>query len=381
MRDSSIVTDPRQLPTRPIEQVRERVIEALSEHFARDNISLDDLETRMARVYAATTPHEVDSLLDGLPALATGAPVPVALEPNSPAPKLRERLVAIMSGIVRRGLWRIPRRLRVVAIMGGVQLDLREAELPPGVTEIRAFIFMGGLDVRVAPGVVSRRTASRSWAASRIGWTTRARVVGMRRSCASPASPSWAGSPRRFRLSERATTTTGSISPTNYHGSGFSVGSSHSTTSPIRIGPPVRTFAKAPPCQFGYIAARRPGTASSMRSHGFVSPAISSRVLPMRRMRLRVSANAIPLTMRFARRVDGGARALGLAHERLPHLALDERDLTSAAAADAALDAVCPRSSVAVSRGVHWTAVGALGPDGFETTRHGVTRSTTANNG
>ena len=153
MGDSSGVSDPRQLPTRPIEQVRERVIEALSEHFARDNISLDDLETRMARVYAASTPQEVDSLLDGLPTLATGAPLPAVSEPNSPAPKLRERLVAIMSGIVRRGLWKIPRRVRVVAILGGVQLDLREAELPPGVTEIRAFIFMGGLDVRVAPGV------------------------------------------------------------------------------------------------------------------------------------------------------------------------------------------------------------------------------------
>ena len=147
------VSDPRQLPTRPIEQVRERVIELLSEHFARDNISLDDLETRMARVYSATTPQEVESLLEGLPALATGAPLPAVSEPNAPAPKLRERLVAIMSGIVRRGLWRIPRRLRVVAIMGGVELDLREAELPPGVTEIRAFIFMGGLDVRVPPGV------------------------------------------------------------------------------------------------------------------------------------------------------------------------------------------------------------------------------------
>ena len=39
MGDSSGVTDPRQLPTRPIEQVRERVIEALSEHFARDNMT------------------------------------------------------------------------------------------------------------------------------------------------------------------------------------------------------------------------------------------------------------------------------------------------------------------------------------------------------
>jgi len=153
MRDSSGVTDPRQLPARPIEQVRERVVEALSEHFARDNLTLDDLETRMARVYSATTPAEVDALLDGLPALATGAPVPIQIDSYSPTPKLRERLVAIMSGIVRAGSWKIPRRLKVVAIMGNVELDLRQAELPPGVTEIHAFVLMGNLEVRVPPGV------------------------------------------------------------------------------------------------------------------------------------------------------------------------------------------------------------------------------------
>jgi hypothetical protein len=147
------VTDPRPLPVRPIEQVRERVIQALSEHFARDHLSIDELETRMARVYAATTPAEVDALVDDLPALAVGAPVTLTPDGYAPAPKLRERLVAIMSGIVRRGLWKIPRRLRVVAIMGGVELDLRQAELPPGVTEISAFVFMGGLDIRVPPGV------------------------------------------------------------------------------------------------------------------------------------------------------------------------------------------------------------------------------------
>src|SRR6185295_10761269 len=86
----------------------------------------------MARVYASTTPAEVEALLDGLPALATGAPVPVAVDSFSPAPRLRERLVAIM---------------------GGVELDLRQAELPPGVTEISAFVLMGGLVVRVPPGV------------------------------------------------------------------------------------------------------------------------------------------------------------------------------------------------------------------------------------
>ena len=153
MRDCSVVIDPRPLPVRPIEQVRERVIEALSEHFARDHLSLDELETRMARVYAATTPAEVDALVADLPALALGAPVTVTPDAYAPTPKLKERLVAIMSGIVRRGLWKIPRRLRVVAIMGGVELDLRQAELPPGVTEISAFVLMGGLEIRVAPGV------------------------------------------------------------------------------------------------------------------------------------------------------------------------------------------------------------------------------------
>ena len=144
------MTDPRQLPTRPIEQVRERVVEALSEHFARDNLSLDDLETRMARVYSARTPAEVDSILDGLPALAVGAPVPVQADSYAPVPKLRERMIAIMSSVMRRGLWKVPRRLRVVSVMGSVQLDLRQAELPP-VTEIRAFILMGELSVRVPP--------------------------------------------------------------------------------------------------------------------------------------------------------------------------------------------------------------------------------------
>jgi uncharacterized protein DUF1707 len=147
------VNDPGQLPTRPIEQVRERVVEALSEHFARDNLTIDELETRMARVYAASTPAEVDSVLDGLPAIAVGAPVPATADSYAPVPKLRERMIAIMSGIVRRGLWKVPRRLRVITIMGGVELDLRQAELPPGVTEIRAFILMGGLSVRVPPGV------------------------------------------------------------------------------------------------------------------------------------------------------------------------------------------------------------------------------------
>ena len=147
------MSEPRHLPVRPIEQVRERVIQALSEHFARDHLTMDELETRMAGVYAASTPQEVDALLQGLPELVAGAPLPMGADSQTPVPKMRSHLVAIMSGVVRRGLWLVPRRLRAIAIMGGVDLDLRHATLSPGVNEIHAFVFMGGLSVRVPPGV------------------------------------------------------------------------------------------------------------------------------------------------------------------------------------------------------------------------------------
>jgi hypothetical protein len=62
-------------------------------------------------------------------------------------------LVAVMGGTSRRGSWAVPRHLKVVAVMGGVELDLREATFAPGVTDIECFAMMGGVDIMVPPGV------------------------------------------------------------------------------------------------------------------------------------------------------------------------------------------------------------------------------------
>ena len=58
-----------------------------------------------------------------------------------------------MSGVVRRGAWLVPKRIRAIAFMGGVELDLREARLGPGVTEIDVLAVMGGVVVTVPPNV------------------------------------------------------------------------------------------------------------------------------------------------------------------------------------------------------------------------------------
>ena len=107
----------------------------------------------------AGPPAEGAKVRDDLPGRAQAAnpPVPSAAPAASkamvPASQVRERqsVVAIFGGAERRGAWLSPRHLRVVAVMGGVELDFREARLPPGVTDVSIFSFMGGVEVVVPP--------------------------------------------------------------------------------------------------------------------------------------------------------------------------------------------------------------------------------------
>lgn len=126
-------------------------MERLSIHYARDQLTLDELESRLERAYAARTSEALDAVLAGLPAVyPEGAPSAAA--PTSKTPRGRNYF-AVMSGIVRRGAWVVPKHINAVAFMGGIELDLRGAILHQAVTEIEVFAVMGGVVVTVPPNV------------------------------------------------------------------------------------------------------------------------------------------------------------------------------------------------------------------------------------
>lgn len=60
-----------------------------------------------------------------------------------------ETLVAVLSGVQRKGAWEPAAELRVFAVMGGAELDFRDAVLVEGVTELWIFAFWGGAEVIV----------------------------------------------------------------------------------------------------------------------------------------------------------------------------------------------------------------------------------------
>jgi hypothetical protein len=137
-----------------LRDTRERTIAILSDLFAKDEIELDDFENRVSLVHRAGSVDEVQKVVADL----TVKPEVVALVPQPktsvvPASELRptQTLAAILGGVTRRGGWNAAQHLRVIAFMGGAELDFREARLGAGVTELTLFVFMGGVQLIVPP--------------------------------------------------------------------------------------------------------------------------------------------------------------------------------------------------------------------------------------
>lgn len=145
------------LSPRQVEEQRTRVIDALTEHFAQDNLTMEELEQRLDQAYAASTAAALTAVLADLPSLTPGSTA-VAAAQTAPTVRAEEgyasrTLFALMSGITRRGVWTVPRELNTIALMGGLELDFRSARLTEQVTVINILALMGGVVLTIPPGV------------------------------------------------------------------------------------------------------------------------------------------------------------------------------------------------------------------------------------
>lgn len=158
----SLLPDP--LPTGPpdvriADADRDRVVDFLRFHCAEGRLTLDEFSDRVGDVYGAKTSTELAAAIADLP-VAPGpiAPGPAMATPTAPPTLSRRRravrwTVSIMGGNQQRGRWRIDGATNVVSIMGGCQIDLRQAEVAGAEIVINAFTVMGGIDIVVPEGI------------------------------------------------------------------------------------------------------------------------------------------------------------------------------------------------------------------------------------
>jgi len=62
-------------------------------------------------------------------------------------------VVSFLSSNEREGRWELPRHFRALAVMGNVELDLRDATIGIGVSSIEAVAVMGNIEITVPPDV------------------------------------------------------------------------------------------------------------------------------------------------------------------------------------------------------------------------------------
>jgi hypothetical protein len=136
---------------------REKVVQDLAEHFSQDRLTLPEYERRVELAYRADSGNALMELTRDLtPARVVPASAQLSaadrtnVAPYADKPK---NFFALMSGVVRKGMWQVPARMRAFACMGGISLDLREANLSADVTDIYVFAMMGGVEIILPPDV------------------------------------------------------------------------------------------------------------------------------------------------------------------------------------------------------------------------------------
>jgi hypothetical protein len=146
-----VPADPRQL--RAADADRDRTAEVLRRAATEGRITFDELDERISRAYAAKTFADLEAVTSDLPGPGVKPPAPATAPyqpPEVPAGTHPPSFsLAIMSSAKRAGPWLVPDAYTAAAIMGAVELDLRDARFAAAEVTIRAFCLMGTVSITV----------------------------------------------------------------------------------------------------------------------------------------------------------------------------------------------------------------------------------------
>jgi hypothetical protein len=134
---------------------REQATEVLREAAGQGRISFDELDERLEAAYAAKTYADLATVTRDLPQPARPlSPAARATQVSRIGGTPRSKFsVAVMSGARRMGRWVVPRTYVAVAVMGGIELDLREAQFSEPEVTLHAYAVMGGIEITVPEDV------------------------------------------------------------------------------------------------------------------------------------------------------------------------------------------------------------------------------------
>ena len=129
---------------------RERISQLLADAHVDGQLSLTEFDDRTKALWAATYADELPALVADLTPVEHGSGT---LEPITSQPGGSALSFSIMGESVKKGRWHVAPTHTSITVMGGNDLDLRNATLSAHETVINAFAVMGGIDIIVPDDV------------------------------------------------------------------------------------------------------------------------------------------------------------------------------------------------------------------------------------
>ncbi len=131
---------------------RDHVITLLNTAQAEGRLTPAERDDRIAAARRAETFDDLVPLTRDLVSPTGPAARPVVNYDEDNASQAADQIVAIFAGTTRKHTWRVRRNTSILAMFGGVDLDLTQATFESHELTFNVFCLFGGVDVVVPPG-------------------------------------------------------------------------------------------------------------------------------------------------------------------------------------------------------------------------------------
>ena len=139
-------------PTLASDAEREASVARLGDACGEGRLTLEEFSDRIGLAYAARTRGELEQLVRDLPQSTGSTPAAPNYRPAR-APGHTQWHISPIGGFRRTGPWRMDEQIVSISLVGGMRLDLREAEFAAPEITLTKISLVGGTRLAIPPGV------------------------------------------------------------------------------------------------------------------------------------------------------------------------------------------------------------------------------------
>jgi hypothetical protein len=146
------------LKDRPIEKVREEVIDTLIYSYSHGVISNDAFERRLDQAMVSQNHQEIFDLAKDLekptdPEFDSQKERKFNVNYAASSSDDTDTIVNILGGSTRSGHWTVPKEIKVICVLGGSDIDFTDAMFTTPNVTVKILCLFGGVDISVPENV------------------------------------------------------------------------------------------------------------------------------------------------------------------------------------------------------------------------------------